>query len=407
MGVLVIRRPILDRSHRTIAYGLTLRSVEMDALAAVDADLAAKRVVQDAAALIGPRRITGGRRTYLDVTRDTLVRHHTALPAGPGLAIEVTGSEDPDVELIDVCRKLRRAGCLIALDDVSPGGWSPELAKLTDVVKVDVARNGATEQRNIARYFQPLGVRLLAQGVDTEEQRRQAAEAGFEAFEGHFFTRPGPAAGSGVPASRMNVLRLLHGIYQPDADLGQIERLIKGEVSLSLKLVSYMNTAAFGFRQRVTSVRQALMMLGVNGIRKWAAVIAVADAGGDRPFELVVTSVNRAKFCEQLAADAGLGERAEDAFFMGLFSLLDVLLGRPLAEVAGTLAMPADIRQALLGAPNPMRRLYDLVLAYERGDWDGVVGWASTLGLDARTIPDRYCTALEWGNSMTAVGTRP
>jgi EAL and modified HD-GYP domain-containing signal transduction protein len=403
-SVLVVRQPIFDRTRRTSAYGLTLRPVAVDAPGTLDADQAGRRVMQEATDLIVDRKITGGRRAYLNVTRDTLVRHHAVLKPGPSLVVEVVGTEDPDAELIGVCRTLRRAGCLIALHDVLPGGWSPELAKVTDVAKVDVGRNGPTERRNVARYFQSLGVRLVAEGVHTEELWRQAAEASFEAFEGHFFTERGAADGSDVPASRLNVLRLLHGIYQPDADLGQIEQLIKAEVSLSLKLVSYMNTAAFGFRQRVTSVRQALMMLGVNGIRKWAAVIAVAGAGGSRPFELVVTSVNRAKFCEMLATDARMGDRAEDAFFMGLFSLLDVLLGRPLAEVVDTLAMAPDVRQALLGGANPMRRLHDLVLAYERGDWDGVVGWASTLGLDARAIPDRYCAALEWGNSL-ATGT--
>lgn len=399
MEAYVARHPIFDRSRRTYAYELLFRSADTNVFAHPDPDVASLRVIDTAFFLIGTKRITGRRRAFVNFTRDTLVKGYASIIPSPSIVIEVLETVVPDDEVLEACRSLRRAGHVIALDDVVSGSCSPELVKVADIIKVDFAQVGAADRRDLVRRFRPLGLRLLAEKVETEEDWRQAVDAGYDYFQGYFFCKPAIVSGRDVPTSRLNILRLLHTLNQPDADLGQIEAMIKHEVSLSLKLLTYMNLAAFGFRQPVTSVRQALLMLGMGGIRKWASVVALAEAGGDKPFELVVASVVRAKFCEQLAVDAGLGAQAEDAFFMGLFSMLDALLGRPLAELLESLAMADDVRHALLGGANAVRRIYELALAYERGDWDGAIGWAATLALDERMLPERYCAAVEWGNS--------
>jgi EAL and modified HD-GYP domain-containing signal transduction protein len=405
VDVFVVRQPIFDRSRRTHAYELIFRAIRAHGFARADPDAVLRQVVEDASDLIGRKRIAGGRRTFLNFDRDTLVAAHAAIIAAPMIVVEVAGTAVPDAGVLDACRSLRKAGRLIALAGVVAGGWSPELVKLADIVTIDFGRTEEGDRRKLSKHFRALGFRVIATRLETDEDWRQATEAGYDYFGGDFFAKPVMVSGD-IPVGRLNVLRLLHGIYQPDADLGQIERIIKSEVSLSMKLLTYMNSAAFGLRQRVTSIGQALLLLGVSGIRKWASVLAVAQAGGDRPFELVVTSVVRAKFCEQLAIDAGERARADDAFFLGLFSMLDALLGRPLREVLDTLTIADDVRHALLGGHNAMRRLYDLVLAYERGDWHGVVGWAATLRIGERTIPERYCAALEWGNALAAVEPR-
>jgi EAL and modified HD-GYP domain-containing signal transduction protein len=399
MEVFVARQPIFDRSRRTYAYELLFRAARTDAFEHPDPDVASLRVIDTAFFLIGAKRITGRRRAFVNMTRDTLVKGYAGILPSPSIVIEVLESVVADAEVIEACRALRKTGHLIALDDVAPGAWSPELLKVADIVKVDFAQTDPAGRRDLARRFRLLGLRLVAEKVETEDDFRQALEAGYDYFQGYFFSKPSIVTSRDVPTSRLNLLRLLHTLNQPDADLGQIEAIIKCEVSLSLKLLTYMNLAAFAFRQRVMSVQQALLLLGVNGIRKWASVIALADAGGDKPFELVVASVVRAKFCEQLAVDARLG--AEPAFFMGLFSMLDALLGRPLPELLDALAMAEDVRHALLGGMNALRRIYEVVLAYERGDWDAVVGWAASLGLDPNAIPGRYFAAVEWGNSTS------
>jgi c-di-GMP-related signal transduction protein len=137
-------------------------------------------------------------------------------------------------------------------------------------------------------------------------------------------------------------------------------------------------------------------------------VVAIAALGSDQPNELVIASVVRASFCEGLLHDMGRGDLAQDGFFLGLFSTIDAFLGRPLPEAVDRLPVSEEVRTALLGGDNALRRVYDVVLAWERGAWDEVLLAAARLGLRSEEISARYKSALEFGNSVALVeGGRP
>jgi len=143
-------------------------------------------------------------------------------------------------------------------------------------------------------------------------------------------------------------------------------------------------------------------------LRKWASVVAMAALGSDQPNELVIASVVRASFCEGLLHDMALGDLAQDAFFLGLFSAIDAFLGRPLPEAVDRLPVSEDVRTALLGGDNTLRRVYEVVLAWERGAWDEMFPAAARLGLRSEEIAARYKSSLEFGNSVAlAEGGRP
>jgi EAL and modified HD-GYP domain-containing signal transduction protein len=399
LDVFVARQPIFDRSRRTFAYELLFRDGRTDTYVAPDPDQASLRVLDAAFFLIGPEQITGGKPAFVNFTRDTLVKGYAAIVPSPSIVIELLETVEPDPEVLEACASLRRAGHLVALDDVVQGAVPPALLEVVDIVKVDFLLNGPRERRELAQEYRPRGLRLLAEKVETEEDWRQALDAGYDYFQGYFFSRPVIMARKDVPPLRTNLLKLLHEINRPDVEVAHVEAIIKREVSLTLKLLTYMNLAGFGFRQKVTSVRQALLLLGTHGLRKWASVVALADAGTDKPFELVVTSVVRAKLCERLASRALRDDLADDGFFLGLFSMLDVLFGRPLQEVLDTVPVAEHVRNALLGEDGPLRRLFEVAVAYERGEWAEVSRLASALALDEREFPELYLRAIEWGNS--------
>jgi c-di-GMP-related signal transduction protein len=134
----------------------------------------------------------------------------------------------------------------------------------------------------------------------------------------------------------------------------------------------------------------------------------MAALGSDQPNELVIASVVRASFCEGLLHDMALGDLAQDAFFLGLFSAIDAFLGRPLPEAVDRLPVSEDVRTALLGGDNTLRRVYEVVLAWERGAWDEMFPAAARLGLRSEEIAARYKSSLEFGNSVAlAEGGRP
>jgi len=405
MDVFVARQPIFDRFRRTYAYELLFRSGPTNVFSSSNPDQASLSVIDTSFLTLGLDSITGGKPAFVNFTRDTLVNGYATILPKHQIVVEILEDVPPDDEVVDACLGLKAAGHRLALDDFVLGVGSERLAGLADIIKVDFLLNGPAERREVVRRFRPRGLKLLAEKVETPEDFALAMEAGYHYFQGYFFSKPVILSGKNVPASKLNLLRLLQEIHAPETDFWQIEALIKREVSLTYKLLKYMNTVAFGFR-RIETVQHALMMLGESAVKRWVSVVALADMGLDKAFQLVVDSVVRAKFCEYLGARAGLGDRAHDLFLMGLFSMIDALLDRPLGEILEGLSLVDDVRLALVGAESPLRSIYDVARAYETGDWAGVSRLAGALALPEAAIPAMYLKSVEWGNSSIRLDAR-
>jgi EAL and modified HD-GYP domain-containing signal transduction protein len=167
-------------------------------------------------------------------------------------------------------------------------------------------------------------------------------------------------------------------------------------MSLTYKLLRYINSAAFALRQKIDSIQRALTLLGEREVRRWLSLLVMAGMGKDKPEELVLQATIRAKFCEMLAPKAGVPARAQDFFFLGLFSLIDAILERPLDEALKGLPIADDVKAALLGEENFCRDLYDCVLAYERGEWERLPALACRINIDESETPALYAEAVQW-----------
>jgi c-di-GMP-related signal transduction protein len=404
MDVFVARQPIFDRLRRTYAYELLFRSgAGSSAYDGANADQASLRVLDATLSVLGLETLTGGKRAFINFTRDTLVNGYASIMPKNSVVVEILENVPPDDEVMEACRNLKDTGHLLALDDFVLGASYEELLEMVDIVMVDFLQNSRDDQARLVDRLRPRGIKLLAEKVETPDDFSHALDAGYHYFQGYFFEQPVVLSGKDVSASKLNLLNLLREINKPDADFHRIEAVIKREVALTYKLLSYMNRAAFAFRREVQTVQQALMMLGETGVKKWVSMVALTDMGVDKPFELVVTSVVRAKFCESMALRIGFDERAHDAFLMGLLSLIDTLLGRPLPELLGSLPITEDVRHALLGDDNTLGNVHHLAVAYEWGDWAEVSRLSAVLDVSEAAIPEIYLKAIEWGNSTVAM----
>jgi EAL and modified HD-GYP domain-containing signal transduction protein len=397
----VARQPILDRAKRTYAYELLFRPGESDRYDGSDGDRASLRVLDASFLSAGIHDITGGKRAFVNFTRETLVSGYASILPRNVVVVEVLESVVPDEEVLEACRLLKDAGHTLALDDFVAGSDAERLVTLADIVKVDFVHTAAAERRRLAQRFLAQGLVLVAEKVETEAEFVEGVELGYHYFQGYFFERPVRVAATTLPAAKLTLLRLLQRVNQPSADFQEIEALIKQEVGLTYKLLAYLNSAAMGRRQRIESVGHALILLGEDGVRKWVSVVALAGLGIDRPFELVVVSVTRARFCETAADAIGVGARAQDAFLLGLFSLLDALLSRPMAEILSTVPLADDARAALSGEDNALRRLLELAIAYERGDWARAAGLARAWPVPETTFAQLHRRAVEEANATT------
>ena len=210
----------------------------------------------------------GGRRAFINCTRDVLLKGYASLLPKQRVALEILEDVTPDEEVINVCRALKAAGYVIALDDFDDRDALRPLVELADIIKVDFLATKGQERRVLVERFTPAGVRLLAEKVETHEDFKQAAEMGYSHIQGNFFARPEIVSGQDIPGFKLNYLRILQAILQPELNLSQMEGIIKRDASLCFRLLRYLNSVLFGFSEEIRSIRHALGLLGDEQVRK-------------------------------------------------------------------------------------------------------------------------------------------
>jgi len=310
--------------------------------------------------------------------------------------VEILEEIEPAAVLIESCRKLKAVGFQLALGDFALALDSTHpLLDLIDFIKIDFSERPAPEIKVVIDRIAARGIKFLAHGVDTREEFQLALDAGFDYFQGSFFNKPVVIPNRDIPAYKLNQLRILHELNRDDLDFGSLEKVIKQDAALSYKLLTCVNSVVFGVRPTVSSIRHALTLLGEHEIRKWASMVTLTDLAQDKPSELLVISLVRANFCASLAPIVGMRTKVQELFLVGLLSLLDVIVGRPMAELIQSMPLGSDIQTALLGGGNQYRAILSLVVSYERGDLERFFVQACELNMDEALVTDLYLRSID------------
>ena len=393
----IARQPIFDSRQRVFGYELLFRSCLENVFRHSNPDQATSKVISDAFFLFHPSSLTEGKRAFINLTRETLVKEYIFLIPKESVVVEILETIEPDAEVIAACKKIKQAGYLLAMDDFVYKEQFTPLLDLADFIKVDCLSTSESERRALVKEFAPLGIRFLAEKVETPEAFSEASQMGYRYFQGYFFCKPLVIKGKDIPGSKLHYFQVLQEIHQREMDFRRLETIIKQDVSLSYKLLRYINSAFFGVRNRINSIRQALLLLGQAEIKKWLSLITLAGMGTDKPGELVVHTITRAKFCESLAPHAGLLKRADDLFLVGMLSLMDAFLDRPISDLLSEVPINDEIKGAILEKENRLGEVYDYVLSYEKGDWPRLTEQQMRLGIKETYPPELYLNALKWG----------
>src|SRR3954451_8441231 len=265
---------------------------------------------------------------------------------------------------------------------------------LCSIVRVPVDRVGvegdALEQAT--ELPRANGSLLVATGVGDHDVFERCRDLGFTYFQGDWFAKPRLFRRRGVATAGLGSLRRLSELTAGDISFEDLDRIISSDVGLSLKLLRYVNSAFFALPRTVSSVHEALSMLGVRTVRRWATVMVISSIP-DVPDELVGLGLRRAHMCEILAGSA-LPEERETLFTIGLFSVADALLNAPMAEVLDSLPFTEEIQAALLRREGPKGELLGAVCAYERGEFPTL----AAADPEAPSLAGAYRAALEWAD---------
>ena len=394
MKSFIARQPIFDRNREVYGYEMQLRSGPMSLFA--QPDQAGAAIVVNHSLLADVQALSSGKRAFVPATRDVLLNDYAVLLPREWLAIELKDSSDAAPELVAACRRLKDAGYTLVLGDCAEGRYREGLAESADIVRVDFSASAAERRRAFPRQLPPSTARSLATKVETREAFQEALNAGYDYFEGYFFCKPLALSTGSVPENKANLLHMINALLSPNVEFEEIEKIIKRDVVLSYKLLQYVNSAFFGLGTKVKSVMHAMSLLGLYDVRRWATLLAMAGMANDKPNELLVQSLIRGKFCELLAVPTALEKRSQSLYFAGMFSLLDAVVDRPIEQALEFLPMEEDVKAALLGEANPVRRFLDYVMAYEAGDWDALAERGAGVVLPEVEPPELYLKAVEY-----------
>lgn len=397
--VYIGRQPIFDRDLNVTGYELLYRSAEMDHAQFMDGDHATAAVISNTFLEIGLERLVGNKLAFINLTRSFLTGQYPLPQDHSNLVLEILEDITIDQELIEAVDQLRKQGFTLALDDVTRPEDVERILGLTHIVKVDLMLTNHAKLPQQISVYQRHKVKLLAEKIETQAEFEFCKNLGFDYFQGYFLCRPNVHKEKKLSSSKMSILQLLAEMHNPDVEFTVIEETIQQDVTMSFKLLRLINSAFYGMRSEITSVKQALTLLGLRQIQSWVSLLLISESE-NKPHELMKISMIRAKMSERLAL-AENQPRPEVFFTVGLFSVLDAMLDTTLEKILEQVPLSQDVKQALTQHTGKLGESLRCVLAYENGELEAIYFGS----LDGTTIAECYLDAVEWADESIGLLT--
>ena len=292
--------------------------------------------------------------------------------------------------------------------------WSKDYKKyksffdIADIISIDVSKLDEIKIAQVIGEINLNDAQLLASNVDTRKRFEICKNADFSLYQGSFFKQPENLSVKKLSSNAASRFELLEVIEQGNPDFEEVAKVIQSDVAISFKLMSYLNSAAFGFRQKIESIKDAITMLGWRNMKNWLRVALLSDiAENKQASELIFISVQRGKFLEQVIIDHDFwGFKPDSLFLLGMFSLLDAMLNQPMNEIVKYLPLSGKIKKALCGDKNnEYYPLLSLAKCFEEARWEEGNALVSQLGLDSEKVEKALHQAIEWANKLEGAQT--
>jgi len=402
---LMARQPIFRPDLTIYGYELLYRADDDDSASIAD-DAAAQKessvvVMINSLMDMDIEKITDGNIAFFNAPAGMLVEGVELPLGGSKIGLDILDPHAAPGDLAGALQQLKLDDVVLALDDFHDDPKMFELIDFVDIVKINIASMSKLQLASILENLSGRQVLVAAKKVETTEQFSYCRELGFDLFQGFFLSKPTLVKSARLPDSKVNILRLIAKLQEPDVDVEEIEAIIRLDVALHFRLLRTVNSAYYGLPVEMKSIARAVTYLGLTTIRRWIQLQLVASSG-NMPGELIRQALIRARMCELLTRD--MPKEAQDtAFTIGLFSLLDSMLEVPMDEVLSQLPLDKDLAISLTQHDGPYGRLLEAVMRYERGEWKGL---AEGLYAEER-LAESYLEAVQWAGEQYRLLTDP
>jgi c-di-GMP-related signal transduction protein len=388
------RQPILDTNRRLFGYELLYRAGKENQFSG-DPEQATREVIDHWLLLIPDAPHAA---SFVNCTRNAITDGLVTLLPASSTVIEIPDDLDPDPVLLACCLNLRTHGYRFALDGFLPISSRSPFLSIADFIKLDFQAAGYELRHQVYAMAAGSGARFIGEKIENDIQLRIAISEGCTLFQGYFFSQPVVLASHAVPQNYAVYLRLLADLQRDPVNLRKIEKLISADASLCYRILRLANSALQGHPGIIATVREALLMIGENALRRMLTVAMAGALSSHRPAPLLAMALTRAEFCRLLAPSVS----ADPASFylLGMLSLLDVLLEMPLARILEAIPISPLLKSALVGDDGPGGRALALVRALESCDWERCEKIQNQIGLAEGAIAAHYAHSLRWASTM-------
>jgi len=384
-SVLFARQPIFDASLEIVAFELLFRPTDGGPMPTpFDGSRATSTVLLNAFTHGDLETVSQGKPLYVNFTAETL---SDDLPFDPShLIVEILEDIPFGDAIRDQLKRLRQQGFTLALDDYAEADVDHPYLPLVDIVKLEYPHYCDEGFEHIVRQLRQHypHIKILAEKLETEDDLSCCQQVGCDLFQGYFLARPQVMHGASVATDRLAILKLIATLNKPKVSVREISTAMECDPTLGLRLLRLINTAKYQRRTNITSLQQAVSLIGTQRIRSLATLLALTEME-DKPESLQQLALSRACLCRELAD--GDPELAEKAFISGLFSYLEAFFNRPLKELVESLPLHPSITEALLSHAGPVGTLLETAIRLESGEWN-VIPWArlKKIGIQAADL---------------------
>lgn len=405
MNSYIVRQAISDENQKTFGYEILYTDNEYN----VDRsdDSAAANAVENFLSTMDSEKFLDGKIAFLTFTNNLLERNIPKMFTTNKLVIQIEDSLITNPMSQNMITKFKQAGYKIAVIDFEFAPRFFGILDIVDYIKVNFARNDPSID-NIVNIGKSFGKKIIAYGIENQEQYNHAKSLGCAFFQGSFVSEKMPSSIKKVNYLQSNFFLLMIAVTKDEPDIDEIESIISRDVTLTYSLLRLVNSAYFALRNRARSVKQALVILGLGQLKQWIYLLSFKQDDGSMPDELIKISFLRATFASELVTFASdMPISRSEAYLLGMFSTLGKLMQLPLEEVLAQLPVSDEIKNGLLKQEGRAGLLYKLIISYENADWRTMSEAAAELNIPQSMIAQKYFECVENVNSIWNSLTHP
>jgi c-di-GMP-related signal transduction protein len=401
MDIFVARQPVFTAKKKIFGYELLFRLGLENSFPDINGDIATSKLLANTFFSFELNEILAGKPGLINFTRKLILQKIPLFFPKEHIIIEVLENIEPEPEVIKSLKEIKNKGFRIALDDFVYDPKFEPMIPYCSIIKFDII---ATPLETLGPVLKTIklnhDISLLAEKVETYQEFEKAREMGFHLFQGYFFSKPEIISKKDMSSAQITKLKLVNEIGRPLLDLDIIEGLIKKDISVSFKLLKFINSAYFKRLTPINTIKNAMTFLGTDELKKFIHVVVVSDLSENKPNELIRSSVIQARMCELCGSMLKTHFTTDELFSIGLFSYLDAILDKPMEEILFNISFSDKIKTALLGKDKQYNQINTLVTSFERGEWDNSLYKLMDGRKIIEKLPGFYLDAIQMADSF-------